>query len=75
MKDLKRRMNTKYKIIRNAAQCRKCGDLIESKYRHDFKWCSCRSIFVDGGHDYIRRGGELKDIIELSEEVDIHDSK
>ena len=64
-------MITKYKIIRNAAQCRKCGDVIESKHRHDFKWCSCHSIFVDGGTDYIRRGGKLEDIIELSKEVEI----
>jgi len=55
-----------YKIIKNAAQCNKCKDIIESKHRHDFKWCSCHSIFVDGGHSYIRRGGKTEDIIELS---------
>ena len=63
----------KYKIIRNAAQCKKCGDIIESTHRHDFKWCICHSIFVDGGKDYIRRGGELEDIIELSESIEIAD--
>ena len=64
-------MSTKYKVIRNAAKCRKCGDVIESKSVHDFKWCSCHSIFVDGGMDYIRRGGNAEDIIDLCEEEEL----
>lgn len=44
-------------IIRNSVRCRKCGDEIESKHRHDFVWCSCRSVAVDGGKDYLRRVG------------------
>lgn len=44
------------KIVRNSARCHNCGDEIESTHRHDFKYCSCGNIFVDGGHDYIRRG-------------------
>lgn len=54
-------------IKRNAARCKKCGDVIESEHRRDFVSCKCGAIFVDGGHDYIRRGGEPKDIEELSE--------
>jgi len=54
-------------ILKNKAQCRKCDDIIESKYTHDFKSCKCGAIFVDGGKEYIRRGGEFEDIIELSE--------
>ena len=37
------------KIIRNAIRCKKCGDVIESKTVHDFKFCSCGSCAVDGG--------------------------
>lgn len=48
-------------MIRNIAKCKKCGDIIESKHRHDFVRCSCGAIFVDGGHDYIRRGGNQFD--------------
>ena len=53
----------------------KCGDIIESVHRHDFVECSCGSIFVDGGHDYLRRGFPSGDpgewiIEELSEEVE-----
>ena len=43
------------KIIRNAIRCNLCGDEIESKHCHDFRWCSCRSCAVDGGHSYLRR--------------------
>lgn len=56
------------KLIRNRAQCRKCGDVIESKHVHDFVRCKCGSIFIDGGL-YYRRGGakDLNDIINLCE--------
>ena len=43
-------------IIRNAARCPNCKVIVESKHRHDAVTCPCGSIFVDGGHDYIRRG-------------------
>ena len=43
-------------------QCRKCLDVIQSEYRHDFKWCSCKSIYIDGGSDYTRIGGNIEDI-------------
>ena len=52
------------KIIRNAAICRKCDDHIESKNRHDFVWCRCGAIAVDGGHDYLKRCGRIEDLIE-----------
>ena len=45
-------------IIKNVIRCKKCGDVIESKTRHDFKWCKCHSCAVDGGHDYLRRVGD-----------------
>ena len=55
------------KIIKNAIRCKKCGDIIESKTVHDFKFCSCGSCAVDGGHDYLRRCGNLGDWEEMSE--------
>ena len=45
------------KIVRNSARCDMCGDEIESMHRHDFKWCTCRNIAVDGGTEYLRRVG------------------
>lgn len=61
------------KIIKNSIQCKLCGDIIESKYRHDLVKCKCGACAVDGGHDYLRRCCKNKDdVIELSvtEEVD-----
>ena len=55
------------KIIRNRAQCNKCKEIIESLFRHDFVMCKCGSIYVDGGLDYHRRGGEIEYINDLSE--------
>lgn len=55
------------KIIKNAIQCKKCGDIIESTSVHEFVSCSCGACSVDGGHDYLRRCGNIEDIIELSE--------
>ena len=55
------------KIIRNAIRCKKCGEVIESKCVHDFKFCSCGACAVDGGHEYLRRCGELEDWEELAE--------
>jgi hypothetical protein len=54
-------------LVSNKAQCNQCKTIIESTHRHDFKYCACGAIFVDGGLDYIRRGGQLEDIIDLCE--------
>lgn len=63
-----------YKIIRNSAKCLICGSEIESRSVHDFKWCECRSIAVDGGHDYLKRAGQISlcqetSILEYQTEV------
>jgi hypothetical protein len=52
-------------ILRNIAKCRKCGDVIESLHRHDFKSCKCRAISVDGGRDYFKRSGNPEDFDEV----------
>ena len=54
------------KIIVNKIKCNKCGDVIESVHRHDFKFCKCGAVAVDGGHDYLRRCGDLENFEELS---------
>lgn len=65
------------KIIKNAIKCKKCGDVIESTSVHDFKFCSCGSVAVDGGHDYLRRSfkNSQDDFEELSEYIDVEDDK
>ena len=54
------------RIIKNCIKCLKCGDVIESVTRHDFKSCSCGAVCVDGGKDYLRRCGNREDWEEMS---------
>ena len=56
------------KILHNRIRCNRCGDIIESTYRHDYVTCSCGRCAVDGGHDYLRRGFHVpEDYTELSD--------
>lgn len=57
-------LTTTSKIIRNSAKCLCCNEEIESKNRHDFKWCKCGNLAVDGGKDYLKRCGGHKGHIE-----------
>ena len=58
------------KYYKNKIKCSKCGNIIESKHRHDFAACYCSNgdltCFTDGGvnNGYIRRGGESENIVE-----------
>ena len=57
------------KITKNCIKCNHCGDIIVSEYRHDFKYCKCGKVAVDGGNDYLRRSfiNSKDDFTELSE--------
>lgn len=60
------------KILKNAIQCKLCGEVIESKHVHDFVQCKCGACAVDGGHEYLRRCFRDKDCyIDLSESIEI----
>jgi DNA-directed RNA polymerase subunit N (RpoN/RPB10) len=53
----------------NKIRCNYCGDEIESKFTHDFKWCRCGRVAVDGGPSYLRRVYNIEsDYTELSVE-------
>jgi len=54
------------RIVRNAARCLKCQDVIESRHVRDFVSCRCGAIFTDGGLDYVRRGGNVEDMEDMS---------
>lgn len=58
---------TRTVVVVNKCQCARCLDIIESRHRHDFVRCGCGAIFTDGGTEYIRRGGEIENIIDMSE--------
>lgn len=42
----------KTKTIVSALRCPKCGDVLFSRARHDYRSCTCGSLSVDGGFDY-----------------------
>ena len=58
---------------KNKGRCKLCGDVIESKYRHDFVTCTCGALSLDGGLAYRRilwRSGNLDDVLEeIYEEI------
>lgn len=57
-------------IKHNKAKCLICGDIVESKHRHDFVTCTCGNLSVDGGTDYCKRNAKDVDMYEeLSEYV------
>jgi len=58
---------TRTVVLVNKCQCALCLDIIESRSRHAFVNCKCGAIFTDGGTSYIRRGGQLDKIIDMSE--------
>jgi hypothetical protein len=62
-------MSIRVRYKKNAAYCKRCEQTIESKHRHDFVECACGN-FVDGGLDYLRRGGNFEDLVDISEVAD-----
>lgn len=52
----------RYGVPRNRAKCRKCGTVVWSQTRHDFTRCRCGAIALDGGYDYRKVCGNLKDV-------------
>jgi hypothetical protein len=59
-------------ILRNSAKCLKCNDEVESTHVHDFKWCKCGSMAVDGGHWYLKRAAnKFEEVEDTSEMMDV----
>ena len=64
------------KVIKNAVQCKLCGEIIESTDRHQYVTCKCGACAVDGGHAYLRRSFRDKDCyIDLSVTVPLNKYK
>lgn len=60
-------------ITLNAIQCKHCGIICISRYRHEYQPCECGAVAADGGLDYLRRAYKTSpeiDYIELSESGD-----
>ena len=57
-------------------RCRLCGDVIESRSRHDLRWCRCGEVFVDGGPHYLRTGARTSlDNIEVLVQPPNHEDR
>jgi len=56
-------------ILQNQIRCNKCGDEPFSTHVHDFRYCKCGAVAVDGGMSYLRRLGHRDDYTELSYEM------
>ena len=56
-------------IISNQVRCLKCGDEPFSAHRHDFKYCKCGNVAVDGGTEYLRRVYTTKDFADISIDI------
>ena len=39
----------RYDQVVHALYCKLCKDTIRSTHQHDFKWCSCGAVGIDGG--------------------------
>lgn len=63
------------KIKINKIKCKHCGDIIESTHVWDYKQCSCKTVSVDGGQEYLKRGfknspeQDYEDLSEMEEIV------
>jgi hypothetical protein len=53
-------------IVVNQIRCKKCGDEPFSRTVHDFRYCKCGAVAVDGGQEYLRRVGNPSDMEEMS---------
>lgn len=42
-------------------KCLRCNEIIQSLHRHDFRYCFCGAVAVDGGRDYLNISGERAD--------------
>ena len=66
----------RYTQTRHAIYCKKCKETIESKHVHDFKFCSCRAVGIDGGISAGNRIlGDLSDMENRSMYCAIVDKK
>jgi len=59
-----------------AVQCNVCGDIIWSRAQHDFHYCSCGSVAIDGGMTgYVRILGNNEDYEMYDLELDISEKE
>lgn len=63
-------MENKQQLEVSAIKCPACGDIIFSRARHDFRYCTCKEVYIDGGFDYNKIGFHTKQPIFIIIKVD-----
>jgi hypothetical protein len=51
------RLDTHPRTYVRGVICQKCHTFVYSRTHHDFRWCPCRSVAVDGGFEYLKVSG------------------
>lgn len=68
-RDLSTRHFVKKKEIKtikiNKIKCKKCSSIIKSRDINNFKRCSCGTLAIAGGYEYLKRIGNINDYEEL----------
>jgi hypothetical protein len=57
-------------ILQNQVRCKRCKAEPYSSHVHDFQYCSCATVAVDGGLEYLRRIGDPDMYEEISIKMD-----
>ena len=61
-------------IVLSTATCKKCGDVLISRHRHDYVMCGCdNKTMLDGGTEYQRFGGKVLKYVDLSGTIYLSD--
>jgi hypothetical protein len=57
-------------------KCLVCGDKIWSRKVHDFKWCKCHSVAIEGGQRHIKVTGleNNYELVKINVEFEVGDS-
>lgn len=58
-----------YRLVVNKIRCKFCGDIIESRFRHDFVRCRCGKCAADGGQDYALRAFDGENPADVFEDM------
>lgn len=53
--------NRKPHIGYGTIKCLRCNDVIQSTRTHDFRYCFCGAVAVDGGKEYLKISGDQSD--------------
>jgi len=59
----------------SAIKCRECGDIVYSRARPDFRWCSCKACAIEGGFDYTKITADPKQKLPEVIEIEVKTTK